>query len=88
MVLRTDAWCFQYTPEKSLGEAIEYPMSYVMTNLQRHYNYVFNNLEPYNKNKRVGHMIKLLKTNIPIVLCWTCIVVAGRKIMGRIMLST
>ncbi len=64
-----DAWCFQYTPAKSLGEAIEYPMSYIMTNLQRHYNYVFNNLEPYNKNKRVSHMIKLLKMNIPIVLC-------------------
>ena len=24
-----DAWCFQYSPAKSLGEAIEYPMSYV-----------------------------------------------------------
>lgn len=64
-----DSWCFQYSPAKSIGETIEYPMSYVMKNLQKHYNYVFKNLEPDDKNKRVSHMIKILEANMPIVLC-------------------
>ena len=64
-----DAWCFQYSHAKSLGEAIEYPMSYIMKNLERHYNYVFKNLEPDDKNKRVSHMIKIVEDNMPIVLC-------------------
>lgn len=64
-----DAWCFQYIPKESLGESIEYPMSNVMNNLKKYYNYFFENLEPDDKKKRISHMIEILETNMPIVLC-------------------
>lgn len=64
-----DAWCFKYSPEHLLGESIEYPMSYVINNLQKHYNYMFKNLDSDDKGKSVRDMIKILEENMPIVLC-------------------
>lgn len=64
-----DAWCFQYVPKEALGESIEYPMSNVLTNIKNHYNYVFENLEDGDKKQRINQMIKILESNMPIILC-------------------
>lgn len=64
-----DSWCFRYVPSVSLGESVEYPMSYVLSNLQYYYNYVFENLEDVDNEKVLLKIIEILDCNMPVVVC-------------------